>query len=448
MARVGSRIGNEDYENQEIAVEGELMERPEDSVETQLIEVDNETRDADVLDIDADQLDADTAQLERHADNVAASLEDGGMDETAARATEIAVEDITGRWNLVTRRLGTENFASGTGRIQATRLGLESIIDSIKSAWERFLDWMRERFQAMKDVWRKYVNAGKSFKKRAQKLRERVNKLSGSPDSDDKVPMKKIWMLACGEKAAKVDFGKAGSSKAEGLFDAGAASIDATFDATEKVWSSSNGEISNAIIPAEKLIPAGFKFNLNGSESKFNKMLPAGIDRKGSIKIHAVPGALVFLYTKASQTGERFKGVPGAEKLAGATSVLYAQLKLEDVLDQEAPVLTPDEMHDGLDAVIGLASGFEKFIQKYSSVERKMAKLETELKRAIEKEGKAGGDTAEKQSKMKETSLKVELCKINLNNAIQTDRMVQGTARNICQGMLIYVTESMRFYKD
>lgn len=445
MARVGSRIGNEDYENQDVNVEGELMERPEDSVETQLIEVDNETRDADVLDIDADQLDSDTAQLERHADNVAASLEDGGMDETAARATEIAVEDITNRWNLTTRRLGTENFASGTGRLQATRLGLESIMDSISSAWERFLDWMRERFQAMKDVWRKYVNAGKSFKKRAQKLRERVNKLSGSPDTDDKVSMKKIWMLACGEKVDPKDV----TGFSEKTFDAGAHAIEMSFEATEKTWTST-GALTNSIVPTEKLIPAGFKFNLNGSESKFNKMLPAGIDRSNGskVKINAVPGALFFMYKKTAQTGDRFKGVEGFEAFAGQDNLLYAQLKLEDVLDQEAPVLTPDQMHEYLDTVIGLASGFEKFIQKYSSVERRMTKLEGELKRAIEKEGKAGGDTAAKQAKMKETSLKVEICKVNLNNAIQIDRMVQGTARNVCQGSLIYVTESMRFYKD
>lgn len=444
MARVGSRIGNEDYDNQVVDVEGEIMERPEDSVETQLIEVDNETRDADVLDIDADQLDADTAQLERHADNVAASLEDGGMDETAARATEIAVEDISGRWNLTTRRLGTENFASGTGRVSATRLGLESIIDTIKGAWERFLEWMRERFQSMKDVWRKYVNAGKSFKKRAQKLRERVNKLNGSPDTDAKVSMKKIWMLACGEKVNKVDYGKMGGEK---LFDAGAAAIEMSFDAAEKSWTST-GELGNAVVPGEKLIPNGFKFNLNGSESKFNKMLPAGIDRKGNVKIHALPGALLFVYKKTAQTGERFKGVAGADKFAAQDNILYAQLKLEDVLDQEAPVLSVDEMHAYLDDIIGIASGFEKFIQKYSSVERKMTKLETELKRAIEKEGKAGGETAEKQAKMKETSLKVEVSKINLSNAIQQDRLVQGSARNICQGGMIYVTESMRQYKD
>ena len=445
MARVGSRIGNEDYENQEVNVEGELMERPEESVETQLIEVDNETRDADVLDIDADQLDADTAQLERHADNVAASLDEGGMDETAARATEIAVEDITGRWNLTSRRLGTENFASGTGRLSATRLGLESIIDSIKGAWERFLEWMRERFQAMKDVWRKYINAGKAFKKRAQKLRERVNKLSGSPDDDAKVPMKKIWMLASGEKVSpKLDFKAVGGDK---LFDAGADAIEMSFDAAEKTWTT-NGDISNAFVPGEKLIPNGLKLNLNGSESKFNKMLPAGIDRKGNVKIVATYGGLIFVYKKSAQTGDRFKGVLGAEKFASQDNILYAQLRLEDVMEQDAPVLTVDGMHEALDDVISIASGFEKFIQKYSSVERKMNKLETELKRAIEKEGKAGGDTAEKQSKMKETSLKVEVCKINLNNAIQQDRMVQGTARNMCQGAMIYVTESMRHYKD
>ena len=91
MARQGSYLGRENYENEEVVVNGDLMERPEDSVETQLIEVDNETRNADVLDIDEAQLASDTEQLEDHAEVVADSLEDGGMDETAARQTEIAV---------------------------------------------------------------------------------------------------------------------------------------------------------------------------------------------------------------------------------------------------------------------------------------------------------------------------------------------------------------------
>ena len=445
MARQGSYLGRENYDNEEVVVDGDLMERPEDSVETQLIEVDNETRGADVLDIDEAQLADDTEQLEEHAEVVADSLEDGGMDETAARQTEIAVESIANRWNLKRPKLGRENYSSGSTRMSATKLGLESIMDTITSAWERFYDWVVERFRAMKDIWRKYVNAGKAFKKRAQKLRDRINKLEGSPESDDKVPMKKIWKLATGDKIDGKELIKFEGDK---WITNAEHSIDISFDAADKAWTATNGEINNAIVPGEKLLPAGFRFSLNGSESKFNKLLPSDIDRKSTVKVHAYPGALAFVYIKSSQTSDRFKNVSGYDKFSKIENLFYAQLKIDDVMDQEAPVLTVDQMHQIVDSVIGCASGLEKLIEKYSQVERKMDRLQNNLKRAIEKEGKSGGDTEEKQKKMKESSLKVEVARIALNNAIQVDRLAQGTARNFCEGSLTYIQESMRFYKD
>ena len=451
MARQGSYLGRENYENEEVVVNGDLMERPEDSVETQLIEVDNETRGADVLDIDEAQLAGDTEQLEEHAEVVADSLEDGGMDETAARQTEIAVESIANRWNLKRPKLGRESYASGSTRMSATKLGLESIMDTISSAWQRFYDWVVERFRAMKDIWRKYVNAGKAFKKRAQKLRDRINKLEGSPDKDEKISMKKIWKLAAGEKVSSTATAKFDGGK---FVDQARSNLEASFDANEKIWElkadNSSGAIKNINnhISGEVMLPNLGRLSLNGSESKFNKLLPSDVDRGGKVKVFSYPGALAFVYHKSSQTSDRFKGVDGYDAFANTECLFYTQLRIEDVLDQEAPVLKVDEMHEYIDSVIGTASSLEKLIEKYSSVERKMDKLQNDLKRAIEKEGKAGGDTKEKQDKMKHTSMKVEIARIALNNAIQLDRLVQGTARNYCEGALTYVQESMRAYKD
>jgi hypothetical protein len=297
----------------------------------------------------------------------------------------------------------------------------------------------------MKDVWRKYVNAGKSFKKRAQKLRDRIGKLEGSPESDDKVPMKKIYKLATGDKVDGKDLIKFDGEK---FITNAEHTLDITFDAADKAWTVTNGEIGNAIVPGEKLLPNGARFTLNGSESKFNKLLPSDIDRKTKVTVHAYPGALAFIYVKSSQTSDRFKSVAGYDKFSKIENLFYAQLKIDDVMDQEAPVLTVDQMHQIVDGVIGTASGLEKLIEKYSQVERKMDRLQSNLKRAIEKEGKSGGDTAEKQAKMKESSMKVEVARIALNNAIQVDRLAQGTARNFCEGALTYIQESMRFYKD
>ncbi|MGL5526841.1 MAG: hypothetical protein ACRDCI_00430, partial [Plesiomonas shigelloides] len=164
MARAPRTLGRENFEEEDQNVEAsETAERPEESVETQLVETTEAEGQMEVEDADGEQLVEDIDQLIEHAEAVKESIEnDGGMSEAAAATTEVAVESICNRWGFARKKLGTENFRSGSSRQSASKLGYESIIDNVKSGFREVLRWIMKKISDLKLLWQKYVNVGKS----------------------------------------------------------------------------------------------------------------------------------------------------------------------------------------------------------------------------------------------------------------------------------------------
>ena len=190
MARTAWLFGCEEFDDQAPAAEAPAAEAApvtedvSESVEAKLIEVEGLDAEICTMHQDADELEEDTRSMENMEGAVAEAAEEGGLDETAARITEVAMESYCARWGIQRIRVATESFAGGA-RVQATQVALEGIGDSIKGAFESFGKWVQEIVNKMRDFWVKYINAGKAVKKRAQKLKQRVARGLGEMKSSE-----------------------------------------------------------------------------------------------------------------------------------------------------------------------------------------------------------------------------------------------------------------------
>ena len=101
-----------------------LMEVPSESLESDLVEVTGLDKDVESLVADGEELEHDQAKVEELAANAEASLEEDGMDETAARATEIAAEGFCDKWGIQRKKVGLESFGTSDGRRQATQIAV------------------------------------------------------------------------------------------------------------------------------------------------------------------------------------------------------------------------------------------------------------------------------------------------------------------------------------
>lgn len=438
MARPTRSIGNENAENEVVDLEGaELMEAPQESVETQLVEVERGNQEEVVEAIDGDQLETDVDQLVDHADNVEASLDEGGMDPVAARATEIAVEDICNRWNFKRKTVGVENYASGSNRVAATRLGLESIIDAAKQGIAAIIEWIKRRVAQVKEIWRKYVNAGKSIKSRAEKLRARVAKLTGAPDKDEKVEGSKVWQLVSGQ-GDKLAFAKARGLKAadaNSLVEAFGSAIDVSVNDTTKMMESAINETNAPRMEGVAAIKAGqCTWELNGSESKFKRHFPSGATET---KVIAAFGGLILSYKQA---------LPGGE---GATFHLkWVAAKMSDVEDIELDPLETAEMDSMLDTVVVIGANLEDYIRKFSKVERSFSNLERALSKAEAKMGKNAAKKDLNTATMKTDRGNVKSAKASFENAQELDKIYREVARACAMGSMAYVQASFAAYKN
>lgn len=187
MARSNWLFGCEELEDvapaAEASAEAVVVEDADSSVEAQLVEVQGLDAEIQTLEADAGELQEDTESMENMESAVAEAAEEGGMDETAAKVAEVAMESYCVRWGIQRTRVATESFAGGS-RQQATQVALEGIGDSIKGAFESFGKWLQEIVNKMRDFWVKYINAGKAVKKRAQKLKQRLSNGLGEIKKD------------------------------------------------------------------------------------------------------------------------------------------------------------------------------------------------------------------------------------------------------------------------
>lgn len=105
----------------------------------------------------------DIDSLERTKDVMEDSVEgDGaGMDETAAKIADVAIEGIVNRMGFRQRKciVSTEAFGSVNSRKYATNSAVESVMETIQNAWKVFREAVAKYWQKAVDLFKKYFDA-------------------------------------------------------------------------------------------------------------------------------------------------------------------------------------------------------------------------------------------------------------------------------------------------
>lgn len=411
MAKRLWAAGLENMGDDEMVTSAEV-ERPEEAVESHLIEVEGLDQQVSELVDDGEELVGDTEQLEQYQEAVEQGAEAGGMDETAARVVDVAVEAIATKWGIRRSKIGVENFAGGM-RAQSTKVAVESIGETIKGMWKTFITWIREIIAKVKDFWLKYFNAGKSMKARAEKLYQRLDKGLGAKDKSE------------------ISGGWASNLVVNGVVNPSFV-IDAAASAGKSV-SEMGRLISLVVDEAGKAVSAEGKITSNSAEQitklpmgektskKIAEMLPSGASKTEAI---AIPGGgYLISYTKNDIPFVSFKTF--SEKVG------------------DKKIATPDEalMKKAIKAIEQYGDALETSLKDFRKANEALTKLESDAEAASKKfdeaksEGKEGARAA------------LNAANAAVSSYTHTQRAATAFLKNGGQGLIGYVTAGIGAHK-
>ena len=145
--------------------------------------------------LDAQQVEAEVAENEQalaEAQEVATGLEaiandldafakDGGLDSKGAVMMRRAVNAYTAQLGFKTPPVASvESFGGATSRVTATVASMEGIKEIIANVWKWIKDQIQKLRNTMKDYWLKNYAVAPRLSKRAQALKARAQKATGS----------------------------------------------------------------------------------------------------------------------------------------------------------------------------------------------------------------------------------------------------------------------------
>ncbi len=409
MSRHNWAFGLEDAGEEQVDVT--TLEKPEESLEHQLVEVEGLDSAISELTADGDQLSEDTQTVTDISDAVETAAEEGGMDETAAKVVDVAVEAIATRWGIRRTRIAVENF-NGSRKAQGTKVACEELTEMAKDLWAKFVAWVKEIIAKLKDFWLKYFNAGKALRERADKLSDRLGKGLGEK-SKEKIS---------GGWATKLSMdGKFDISNAIGLAESTAPKIGEVIGATVEMLRNANEAVAGkktdiVRVDGDKVAAFGTK-----TTKSLNKALPAGAK---DIKASALPGNK-YLVSYALESG-----IPGVALVGG-----------NDVDTKEVDTPTADRMKQAISAMYKLADTLENRLKEFRAANDELVKLE-------ETASKADKDTADKKGDERAAGRTAAAsARAAVGNYTKLQSAVTNGLKDLATGLVGYVQAGLGAYK-
>lgn len=389
-----------------------LMEVPSESLESDLVEVTGLDKDVESLVADGEELEHDQDQVEALADNAEASLEEDGMDETAARATEIAAEAFCGKWGVQRKKVGLESFGTSDGRRHATQIAVESLKDAAVNMWETFVKWIKELVAKAKEQLLKLSNAGKKIKSRAEKLETRLDKGLGELDKKE-VEGSFLQALTINDQvdySGCLEFADKNAASVDKIGQAIVSSISETGKITR------DGNYTSETGQSRELIGAEF-----GKQAKKKLTAPQGAS---DLKTTALPGNAYLL----------------SYKVEGIQTLKF-EVANDKVKDAKLPTLKLDECKAGVKSLFTIGDVLETKLKAFRDANEAMGKLADEL-------SKAKGELKEADSEKRDGAKKaLKVARANIGNAKAAERAVTTSMKNAGAGIAGYVAASIAAYK-
>lgn len=399
-------------ENHDEPENNSLAEVPSESLESELIEVSGQDRAIEELAADGEELREDQEKLDQITDNAEASLEQGGMDETAAKQTAVAAESFTAKWGVKVRKVATESFGSSDGRLSATKVAVEGLKDSAKELWDRFIEWVKQMIEKAKNLFNKLTDAGARMVKRGEKLKKALKDGLGEKE-EDKVKGGFIKKLYVDEK---FDFDTA-MDIVKDFAESGATE----FGKAVKVVAEDAGKLARGekADGSDEVVKSAEKF---GEKVSKKMQVPSGAT---DVEVRAViNNAYVIVYKDKDGVGMMKYQKPGVEKP-----------------DSDVETLSEDKMNAGADIVISAGKALRDELKGFTDSNATLQGAISEFKKAKDEMDKAGeSDKDDKKKGLEQARSAVQIVE-------NVQRMVTNVLTDGGSGIADYVAASIKAHK-
>lgn len=397
------------------------IEPEQENLDAQLAELPNDEAGLDQLENDgetlADDFERTEALVEKAVDREAAGEE---MSEEAIQQAEVATESIARRWCLNSRKLARESFRRGRGMTKAAAEGWK---ETLKDLYKRFIEWCKEVINRIKDLKLKYLNAGKSAVKRAEKYELAIRKL-GAKDKDEisgafvtKLSIDGKYNVSASIEAAK----QASAGKVKSAISALEAQAKSVEVYMTKAADGSDATFDNG---------ASGKVELFGTASTKLSNLPQFEDATDKQRVMALPGN-AYLQS-------------GTKKLAGdADFTAIAFTTTGDATeDKNVPTPSASELSQSAGGLKAIGKGYEGMLKDFRSYDSEIEKLQ----RAAEKASNAFDKATEDGDRQKLSAARSAADQA-VRNYQTLHRAATYTINTVIAGLNGYLSAGINAYK-
>ena len=189
--RLGRRFGLEDEMGvePEMGTAGEgtdvLPENPENTVEAGLAENAEMEQQVQEEQVQADAIEESAETLQEVKEGLESAMARGGVTAGEAYAYQVAIRAAMRPFGLHKQAAASlENVGSERSRLEATRITLESIVETLKTWWNAFVAQISKLFETIKGWFGGLFNNVKRLEERADALITKAGEIKGSKDKE------------------------------------------------------------------------------------------------------------------------------------------------------------------------------------------------------------------------------------------------------------------------
>ena len=157
----------------------------DDATEADLVPSEGATADETEVDSEmeqGDRLASDISDLQNISSVVADSIDDGGMEESARRIVDVAVESFCRRWDIPHVKVGNESLYRGSKMIR-TRVALEGIGEVITNGVKKIIAWIKNAIKSIGKWFSNLAHSSTQYEKQIASLKKIVPTITGEAKS-------------------------------------------------------------------------------------------------------------------------------------------------------------------------------------------------------------------------------------------------------------------------
>lgn len=130
---------------------------------------------------DIEDMEVATESLIATYEAMALAQRNGGLTREAATFAAISVESVMSKYNVTHEDLGISLESFDENKSRATTISMESIASALKDLWDAIVRKFKEMVKKIVDFYQKTIAAAPRIKRRAEGLKKKAQKTTGSP---------------------------------------------------------------------------------------------------------------------------------------------------------------------------------------------------------------------------------------------------------------------------